>query len=91
MRNRNFKFYLANLWIEVERMFQFYQKDDEKFLGAIQRFLDLYLKALSKANTDSRKKELARIKESVLDYFFWDNTYKSTKDSLLKYFKVFYY
>jgi hypothetical protein len=38
-----------------------------------------------------RKSELFRLKEVVLDYFFWNNVYKSTEENIKRYFKVFYF
>ncbi len=90
MRERNLKFYLANMGIEVERMFQFRYKDNEKFFWSVQRFLDLFSQVVKLAS-NSRKSEILKLKEVVLDYFFWDNIYKSTEKSLKNYFKIFYF
>ena len=40
--NRDFYFYMANAWVEAERMFKFKKNNDEKNLyWALQRFISL--------------------------------------------------
>ena len=82
---------MANIWVEVERMFQYYKNDEKKFFGATQRFIDLIVKLALVQSSKFRKSELFRLKEVVLDYFFWNNVYKSTEENIKRYFKVFYF
>ena len=90
--NRDFGFYMANLWVELERMFKFYELNDKKNLyGSLQRFIDLIAYIQKNISIPRyRKKEILRLKEITLDYFFWDKKYDLDLDFVKKYFTPFY-
>ena len=90
--NRDFTFYMANIGVEIERMFKFKEKNDIKNLyWASQRFIDL-VAYIQKDTTIPRyrKKEILRIKEAILDHFFWDKKYEIDLNFIKKYFALFY-
>jgi len=53
---------------------------------ALNRFLDLIDMTLSDPRLRGRRKEICRVREIVCDYFVGENVYRSTPESLDRYF-----
>lgn len=83
---------LANVGSEVERTIAWRKKGD---LGISQRAFERALELLDLTIADprwqKRLKELVRAREVLVDYFYGDNEYQSTDESLQKYFYYFTY
>jgi hypothetical protein len=81
---------LANIGAEVGRALSWQKKGDkEKGQRAIERGLELFDLTISDQRWQHRLKEIARAREVVCDYFFGDNQYQSSPESLDKYFLSF--
>lgn len=57
--------------------------------GALDRALELFDFTIADPKNRMRLRELCRAREVCCDFFFGDNTYKSTPKSLEGYFMVF--
>ena len=83
---------MANIGSEVERALNWQIKNNPTYCQrASVRALELTDLALEHATTFPRRKELARLRESLVDYFFCGNEFKSTAASWRKYFYHFTY
>lgn len=83
---------MANIGSEVERALNWKIKNNADYSQkASVRALELTDLALEHAATLPRRKELARLRESLVDYFFCGNEFKSTEASWRKYFSHFAY
>ena len=60
------------------------QADRER--SALNRFLDLIDLTIADPRLRGRRKEICRVREIVCDYFVGGNIYRSTADSLDRYF-----
>jgi hypothetical protein len=54
--------------------------------SALDRFLELIDLTIADPRMKGRRKELCRVREIVCDYFVGENVYRSTADSLDRYF-----
>ena len=83
---------MANIGSEVERALNWRAKNNSIYSQkASCRALELTDLALETAATFPRRKELARLREALVDYFFGENQFKSTEASWRKYFFHFTY
>lgn len=83
---------LANVGSEVGRAIAWQRKNREELSRkAAERALELMSLTLDDARHRGREKELARVYEVLVDYFFADNCYQSTDVSLERYFSAFNY
>ena len=83
---------MANIGSEVERALNWRAKHNIVYCQqAFERSLELIDLTLGSVNEFSRLKELARLRESITDYFFGTNQFMSTEESLRKYFLQFAY
>ena len=83
---------MANIGSEVERALNWRAKNNPTYCQkASCRALELTDLALETAATFPRRKELARLREALVDYFFEANQFKSTEASWRKYFFHFTY
>lgn len=83
---------LANVGSEVERAISWKQKQNGEYSRlAIERALELLDLTLAMPFEYPKLKELARLREILIDKFYGDNLYKSTDESLSKYFFAFAY
>ena len=57
--------------------------------SALRRFLDLMDLTIADPRLRGRRRELCRAREVVCDYFVGDNVYRSTPESLDRYFLAF--
>lgn len=82
---------MANIGSEVFRAGKWKEKEKtERAQNAADRaleLLDFTVSARTKAHESTR--ELLRLREVLCDYFYGDNQYASTNDSLNKYFDPF--
>ena len=83
---------MANIGSEVERALNWRAKNNSIYsLKASDRALELTDLTLARTTTFPRRKELARLREAWVDYFFGENQFKSTEASWRKYFLHFSY
>ena len=81
---------MANIGSEVERAINWKTKNNEAFSQkAFDRALELLDLTLQSETNFPRLKELARVREGLVDYFFGTNEYLSTETSWKKYFLQF--
>lgn len=81
---------MANVGSEVERALNWRAKNrPDYFQKAADRALELMDLTVSAASTFPRRRELARAREALTDYFYGDNQFKATDSSWRKYFSVF--
>jgi hypothetical protein len=83
---------MANIGSEVERAINWKNKDNQECSRmAITRGLELLELTKSDARNVKRLKELARLYEVLVDYFYFDNNYSSSDELWRKYFYAFNY
>jgi hypothetical protein len=83
---------MANIGSEVERALNWQIKNNLAYREkASIRALELTDLALEHATTFPRRRELARLRESLVDYFFCDDEFKASEASWRKYFFHFTY
>jgi len=81
---------MANIGAEVGRALNWQAKNNSIYCRkASNRALELIDLALEQAATFPRRKELARLREAVVDYFFGENQFHSTAASWRSYFSPF--
>ena len=81
---------MANIGSEVFRMLKWRGKDDRNSTLAFDRALELIDLTLTDPKNKIRFKEIARVREVLVDYTF-DNEYKTTDKYLNNYFYSFNY
>lgn len=83
---------LANVGSEVGRTVNWRNKDNQQYSNnAFERALELLDLTITDKKNIKRLKELTRLREILVDYFFGDNQYLSTDESWQKYFYAFNY
>ena len=83
---------MANIGSEVERALNWRTRHNTVYCQrAFERALELIDLTLEGNRTVSRIKELTRMREALVDYFFGTNQFKSTEASWRKYFLIFTY
>ena len=83
---------MANIGSEVERALNWQGKNNVAYSQrASERALELMDLSLDSAKGFSRLKELARLRETLVDYFFGDNQYQSSARLFKNYFSHFTY
>jgi hypothetical protein len=81
---------MANIGSEVERALNWKAKNKVEYSNlAVERALELLDLTLDDANNRARLKEIARVREALVDYFGGDNQFSSTDLSWRKYFSAF--
>ena len=81
---------MANIGSEVERAINWRAKNNAAYSQkAFERALELVDLTLGSVKSFARLKELARLREILVDYFFETNQYASTESSWRKYFYPF--
>lgn len=81
---------MANTGSEVERALNWRAKNQPAyFKKAADRALELLGLTLERATTFARRRELARAREALTDYFFGENQFAATDRSWRKYFSPF--
>ena len=83
---------MANIGSEVERALNWRAKNNAVYSQqAAERAFELLDLTLDAVHGLSRLKELARLREALVDYFAGTNQYKSTETLWRKYFSCFTY
>lgn len=78
---------MANIGSDVERALNWRARKNEAYSQkALERALELLDLALESAEGYPRRKELARVRETLVDYFLGENQYGATDDLWKKYF-----
>ena len=88
----NFLEQMANIGSEVERALRWQAKNNTAYCQkAAERALELVDLTLDTIKKFSRLKELTRMREALVDYFFGDNAFASAAKSWRNYFSHFTY
>ncbi len=83
---------MANIGGEIQRALNWRAKGySDRTLRSAERALELLDLTIQGAAGFPRLKELARVREATVDYFWGSNDFGSTEDSLSKYFLAFAY
>jgi hypothetical protein len=83
---------MANIGSEVERALNWQAKNNPDYCQqAFRRALELIDLTLDSLNGFPRLKELARLREAIVDYFSGANQFQFNEASLKKYFSHFVY
>lgn len=83
---------MANIGSEVERALNWRaKKNADHAQRALERAIELIDLTLENAGSFAHLKEIARLREAIVDYFFGVNQFKSTESSWRKYFSHFTY
>ena len=82
---------MANIGSEVERALNWREKNPAYCQQACERALELADLTLESAASPARLKELSRVREALVDYFFGTNQFLSTPASWRNYFASFAY
>ena len=81
---------MANIASEVERALNWRAKNNAVYCQqAFERSLELIDLTIEGAKGFSRLKELTRMREAIVDYFFGQNQFRSTEALWRKYFSPF--
>ncbi|EKE21417.1 MAG: hypothetical protein ACD_7C00251G0003 [uncultured bacterium] len=81
---------MANIGSEVERTIKWKNKNNDEYSQmAFERALELLDLTVSLEKSGSHLKELLRVRETLADYFVFDNDYHSTDKSWQNYFYAF--
>lgn len=83
---------MANIGGEVERALAWREKGNAEYSRkAFERALELIDLTMAHPHRASNLKEVARLREALVDYFHGDNEFKSSESSWRKYFLHFTY
>lgn len=82
---------MANIGSEVERAISWREKNRDFSNKAIDRALELLFLSINDKKNTLKLKELTRVYESIGDYFYGENIYKSNNELWQKYFYNFAY
>ena len=82
---------MANIGADVGRTINWREKDKNISKHAFERALELMDLTIEDPKNKSKLKELCRLREVMVDYFFGVNIYKSDDDFFEKYFYAFNY
>lgn len=82
---------MANIGSEVGRAISWKKKKEEYSDLAFKRALELLDLTISDQKNRPRLKELTRLRETLADYFFFDNIYGSSDEKWESYFYPFNY
>ena len=81
---------MANIGSEVERTISWKAKNNQEYSHmAFERALELLDLTISDKKNTKRLKELLRVRETLADYFEFDNEYKSSDKLWQNYFYPF--
>lgn len=81
---------MANVGSEISRALNWKRKNNERYcLASVARALELIALAIDNVTVKSHIKELTRLREVILDYFYGDNEFRSSEILWEKYFNHF--
>ena len=89
--NLSFLEQMANTGSEVERAILWREKNRQFSVNAIERALELLSLTIGDNKNRRRLRELARVYETLVDYFYCDNVYGSSDKLWRNYFMFFSY
>lgn len=83
---------LANVGMDIERTIQWRNNNNPEYSqAAFERALELLDLTIADPKNRKRLKEICRARELLVDYFIFDNEYKSTDKQWQDYFYQFNY
>lgn len=83
---------LANVGTDVERAIRWKEKNNLDYSNkAFERALELLDFTMADGKNKKRLSEICRVREALVDYFVYDNEYRSTAEAWQKYFYYFGY
>lgn len=82
---------MANIGSEVGRAMKWRRKNKDYYYLALERALELIDLTLADPKNKGRLKEVARMREVLVDYFYYENIYGSSDELWQKYFYGFNY
>lgn len=82
---------MANVGSEIFRTMAWRKKSRDDSQKAFDRALELLDLTIEDPKNRGRLKELLRVRETLVDYFVFDNEYKSTDEQWQNYFYAFNY
>lgn len=86
----SFEEQMANIGAEIGRALSWRAKGDMTISqNALERGLELFDLTISDIRWKHRLKEITRMREVVCDYFYGNNQYQATPESIDKYFYYF--
>ncbi len=80
---------MANVGSEVERAINWRNKNKEYSVRAVERALELLELTINDSRNKRRLKEIVRLYEVLVDYFYADNQFKSSDRLWHNYFYAF--
>ncbi len=81
---------MANIGSEISRALNWKKKNNEGYcLKAVVRALELISLTIDSVTVKSHIKELTRLREVIIDYFYGNNEYASSETLWQKYFNHF--
>ena len=88
----SFPVQMANIGSEVSRAISWKNKNNPEYSQkAFERVLELLSLTISDEKNKKRLRELTRLNEVLVDYFAFNNEYKSSDQSWQNYFLAFNY
>jgi hypothetical protein len=94
-KDRWFRFSLieqmANIGSEIGRAINWKNKDEKMSKASFERGLELLDLTIEDPKNKRRLKELLRVRETLADYFCFDNIYASSDEKWNDYFYAFNY
>ena len=82
---------MANIGAEVGRAINWKNRNEENSKMAFERGLELLDLTIIDPKNKKRLKELLRVRETLADYFYFDNIYGSSDEKWNNYFYAFNY
>jgi hypothetical protein len=83
---------MANIGSEVERAILHKNKGNKEYMFKdIERALELLYLTIEDEKNKIHLKELTRLREFLIDYFYFDNIYNSSDEFFKKYFYYFFF
>lgn len=82
---------MANIGAEIGRAINWKNKDENLSKVSFERGLELLDLAIEDVKNKKRLKELLRVRETLVDYFCFDNIYGSSDEKWNNYFYAFNY
>ena len=91
-QNLSFIEQMANIGSEIERAIFWRKKKNKDYSRkALERAIELLFLTIADSKNKDRLKELTRLHEAIVDYFFDKNTFSSSDELWHKYFYPFNY
>ncbi len=83
---------MANIGAEIGRAINWRKRKNYEYsIKAVERALELLYLTIEDSKNRKHLKELTRLRELLIDYFYFDNIYGSSDDFWEKYFFAFNY